>query len=130
MSVESGMTDDRPMSGLTVRWSLRDAADPDAVAEQLVAYVRDTSHARFEQLATLTHKVWRMRRGEWFEGCYVFSDPQAREDFQREFTAGARDASGTTIVGAEPVLIEPCEVVAVAEGGAGFASSASYDPAR
>ncbi len=54
---------------------------------------------------------WRMRAGEWFEG---------------QFTSSAADSPGSRIVGSAPVLIEPCQVVAVAEGGAGFAAAAAY----
>ena len=58
------------MHGLTVRWSLEDA--PDGVEEALSTYVRDTSHTRFTGMGGLRFKTWRMRDGEWFEGCYVF----------------------------------------------------------
>ena len=61
------------MHGLTVRWSLEDA--PDGVEEALATYVRDTSHARFTGKDGLRFKTWRMRDGEWFEGCYVFESP-------------------------------------------------------
>lgn len=109
------------MKGLTVRWSLADA--PAGVEEQLASYVADTSHARFTGMDGLAYKTWRMRRGEWFEGCYVFEDDAARAAFQETFTAGAADAPGSQIVGSPPVLIEPCEVVAIAEGAAGFVAS-------
>jgi hypothetical protein len=33
------------------------------------------------------------------------------------------------IIGSAPVLIEPCEVIAVAEGGGGFHPAASFGPA-
>lgn len=108
-----------PLLGLTVRWSL--AGLPGTVADELAAYVASTSHARFTGLAGLRWKTWRMVRGEWFEGCYVFATDEARAAFQEEFTAGADDAPGTRIVGAPPVLVEACEVPAVAEGGDGFA---------
>jgi hypothetical protein len=62
--------------------------------------------------------------GEWFEGCYVFDSDAARAAFQEAFTAEAADVPGSRIVGAPPVLIEACRVVAVAEGGAGFTSAA------
>lgn len=110
------------MIGLTVRWSL--AGLPDTVADELAAYVESTSHARFTGMDGLRHKVWRMRRREWFEGTYVFSSTAAREAFQTQFVAGADDAPGTRIVGAPPVLVEPWELVAVAEGWDGFVASA------
>ncbi|KRE93554.1 hypothetical protein ASG76_13980 [Nocardioides sp. Soil774] len=106
------------MLGLTVRWSLAEA--PDGVEERLATYVAETSHARFTGMAGLRFKTWRMVPGEWFEGCYVFATDQAREDFQREFAAGAAEAPGSQIVGSAPVLIEACDVVAVAEGWDGF----------
>ncbi len=109
------------MRGLTVRWSLADA--PDDVLEMLATYVADTSHARFTDMPGLAYKTWRAVPGEWFEGCYVFADDAARAVFQEHFTPEAAESPGSRIVGSAPVLIEPCEVVAVAEGGAGFASS-------
>jgi hypothetical protein len=117
----SGGQQDRPLKGLTVRWSLADA--PDGVAEELAAYVAETSHAKFTGMSGLCFKTWRMRRGEWFEGCYVFVDDAARADFQESFAAGAADAPGSRIVGSAPVLIEECEIVAVAEGWEGFTAS-------
>jgi hypothetical protein len=68
-----------------------------------------------------------MRRGEWFEGCYVFESSEERDAFQQDFAATAPDAPGSQIVGAAPVLIEPCMVIAVAEGGSGFLAAPSYD---
>jgi len=112
------------MLGLTVRWSLADA--PQGVEEALAAYVRDTSHARFSGLAGLRFKTWRLRRGEWFEGCYVFATEADRAAFEESFTAGAAESPGSQIIGSAPILIEPCDVVAVAEGGAGFEAAASY----
>jgi len=109
---------------LTVRWSLADA--PEGVEEALASYVADTSHARFTGLDGLRFKTWRMRPGEWFEGCYVFDDDAARAAFQESFAAGAAESPGSQIIGAAPVLIEPCEVVAVAEGGEGFLAAPRY----
>ena len=109
------------MLGLTVRWSLVKA--PDGVEDELASYVADTSHARFTGKAGLRFKTWRMRSGEWFEGCYVFATVQAREEFERDFAAGAAAAPGSQIIGSAPVLIEPCEIVAVAEGADGFVAT-------
>ena len=109
------------MLGLTVRWSLADA--PEGVEEQLATYVAESSHARFTGMAGLRFKTWRMRRGEWFEGCYVFATDEAREEFQRTFAAGAAESPGSQIVGSPPVLIEACDVVAVAEGWDGFVAA-------
>lgn len=106
------------MRGLTVRWSLADA-EPDVI-ESLVAYVADTSYARFTGRPGLAFKTWRAVPGEWFEGCYVFASEAERLRFQEEFSAVAAESPGSRIVGSAPVLIEPCEVIAVAEGGAGF----------
>ena len=110
------------MIGLTVRWSLVDA--PDGVEAELASYVAGTSHARFSGLGGLRFKTWRMRSGEWFEGCYVFATDEAREGFQRAFAAGAADAPGSQIIGSAPILVEACDVVAVAEGADGFVASA------
>jgi hypothetical protein len=112
-------------SALTVRWSLAEA--PDGVEQQLRDYVSGQSHARFEQREGLRFKTWRMRAGEWFEGCYVFVDDAARAAFQSEFSRTAAESPGSQIVGSPPVLIEECEVVAVAGGSEGFVSVASYD---
>jgi hypothetical protein len=112
------------MHGLTVRWSLHDA--PPGVEQSLASYVSETSHARFTGKDGLRFKTWRMRPGEWFEGCYVFGSSEARDAFETEFAAGAAESPGSQIVGRPPVLIEPCEVVAVAEGAAGFLAAPSY----
>ena len=109
------------MKGLTVRWSLVDA--PEGIEDQLATYVADTSHAKFTGMAGLAFKTWRMRAGEWFEGCYVFGSDEARAEFQRTFTAGAADAPGSQLIGSAPILIEECDIVAVAEGWEGFTAS-------
>lgn len=112
------------MHGLTVRWSLADS-EP-GVEERLAAYVEETSHARFTGMAGLRFKTWRMRPGEWFEGCYVFATEEERARFQDDFTAVAATAPGSVLVGAPPELIEPCVIVAVAEGADGFTPAARY----
>ena len=109
------------MRGLTVRWSLADA--PDGVEAELATYIETTSHARFTGMAGLCFKTWRMRPGEWFEGCYVFATDDARAEFQRTFTEGAADAPGSTTIGSAPILIEECDIVAIAEGWDGFTAS-------
>ena len=112
------------MHALTVRWSLVDAADD--VEGKLAAYVAETSHARFTGLDGLRFKTWRMRPGEWFEGCYVFASDAARSAFQSGFESTAAESPGSQIIGSAPILIEPCEVVAVAEGRAGFLAAPTY----
>lgn len=112
------------MHGLTVRWSLEEA--PDGVDEALAAYVGVTSHPKFSGKQGLRFKTWRIRTGEWFEGCYVFESSAARDTFEREFSATAAESPGSQIIGSAPVLIEPCEIVAVAEGGSGFLAAPSY----
>lgn len=112
------------MLGLTVRWSL--AGAPDGVEAALASYVEGVSHARFTGMSGLRFKTWRVRPGEWFEGCYVFATEQARSDFQQAFVAGAAEAPGSEIVGAPPVLVEPCDIVAVAEGWDGFSAAPRY----
>jgi hypothetical protein len=106
------------VNGLTVRWSLADA--PAGVEEALASYVAKTSHAKFSELPGLRYKTWRCVPGEWFEGCYVFRDDATRRVFQDRFTEGAAGSPGSMIIGSAPILIEPCTIVAVAEGGAGF----------
>ncbi|QKE83956.1 hypothetical protein [Arthrobacter sp. NEB 688] len=104
--------------GLTVRWSLEDA--PAGVADELREYVVGTSIARFMFLDGLAFKVWRMREGEWFEGTYVFDSEQERSHFREGFEPGAASAPGSAIIGSGPSTIEEWEVVAIAEGPAGF----------
>ena len=112
------------MHALTVRWSLQGA--PDGVEQSLASYVADTSHARFTGLPGLRFKTWRVRSGEWFEGCYVFESDAARDSYQGPVSPTASVAPGSQLVGSAPVLIEACDVVAVAEGGAGFLAAPSY----
>lgn len=104
--------------GLTVRWSLEQA--PEGVADELREYVVGTSIARFMFLDGLAFKVWRMREGEWFEGTYVFDSEEERRVFRTDFEPGAHTAPGSAIIGSGPVLVEEWEVVAIAEGPAGF----------
>jgi hypothetical protein len=110
------------VNGLTVRWSLEGA--PAGVEDELATYVETTSHARFTGMAGLLHKTWRQRPGEWFEGCYVFEDDAARAAFQETFTESAAESPGSRIIGSAPILIEACDIVAVAEGGGGFSPTA------
>jgi len=110
------------MRGLTVRWSLADA--PEGIEEKLATYVAETSHAKFTGMTGLCFKTWRMRPGEWFEGCYVFATDEARAEFQTTFAQGAAEAPGSKLIGSAPILIEECEVVAIAEGWEGFQASA------
>lgn len=104
--------------GLTVRWSLADA--PAGVTGKLREYVIGTSMARFMFLDGLAFKVWRMREGEWFEGTYVFDSEVERARFREEFEADAGHAPGSRLIGSAPITIEDYEVVAIAEGPAGF----------
>jgi hypothetical protein len=113
------------MRGLTVRWSLADA--PSESLDELREYVEDVSHSRFSELPGLRFKAWRARSGEWFEGTYVFADDAVRAEFQRTFEAGAATSPVSKILGRSPALIEPCDIVAVAEGAAGFQASARLD---
>ncbi len=109
------------MNGLTVRWSLVGAEA--GIEETLADYVADTSHAKFTGMEGLAYKTWRMRAGEWFEGCYVFANDAARAAFQKRFTEGAAQAPGSALIGSAPVLIEACSIVAIAAGAAGFAAA-------
>jgi hypothetical protein len=108
------------MYGLIVRWSLQQVGDE--VAQQLRDYVAQTSLARFTAMPGLSFKVWRMHEGQWFEGTYVFATEAARDDFAAAFAAQAPTAPGTMMIGSEPITLEACEIVAVAEGGSGFAA--------
>ena len=112
------------MHGLTVRWSLAEA--PEGVERALATYVEDTSHAGFSGQEGLRFKTWRCRPGEWFEGCYVFESSEARTAFEEQFARVAAESPGSRIVGSPPVLVEPCDIVAVAEGGSGFLDAPTY----
>jgi hypothetical protein len=113
------------MHGLTVRWSL-DGLAPE-VMSRLREYVHDISFDRFSGMDGLRFKTWRARPGEWFEGCYVFASARERDEFQQAMVAKASTSPVSDIVGTAPVLIEPCDIVAVAEGGAGFVAVPTYD---
>ena len=104
--------------GLAVRWSLDGA--PKEVAVDLREYVVGTSMARFMFLDGLAFKTWRMREGEWFEGTYVFDTARDRDDFRLQFESTAATSPGSVLIGSAPVSIEDFEVVAIAEGPAGF----------
>ncbi len=110
------------MFGLSVRWSLEDA-DGD-VAQKLREYVVQTSLPRFTGMDGLHFKTWRMIDGDWFEGTYVFATREDRDQFLASFMPGEAKAPGSLLIGSTPIAYEPFEVVAIAEGGAGFASGA------
>jgi hypothetical protein len=100
--------------GLSVRWSLEEA--PPGVATKLRDYVVGTSMAKFMFLDGLAFKTWRMVEGKWFEGSYVFDQQVYRDDFLEEFARSASESAGSSIIGSAPILMEPFEVVAIAEG--------------
>ena len=104
--------------GLTVRWSLEDT-DP-GVGQKLRDYVIGTSMAKFMFLDGLAFKTWRMSEGRWFEGTYVFDQAVYRDDFLEEFARSAAQSAGSSIIGSAPILMEPFEVVAIAEGPGQF----------
>ncbi|GAA3514031.1 hypothetical protein GCM10022234_06020 [Aeromicrobium panaciterrae] len=116
------------MFGLTVRWSLQDA--PKGTLKALRSYVEDESYAKFAGLDGLRVKTWRARKGEWFEGSYVFVSDEARAKFQEDFEKRAADSPGSKIVGSAPISIEACEIVAVVRGPAGFRSSSHFEHGR
>lgn len=113
------------MYGLTVRWSLVDA--PKGTLKKLRAYVEEESFAKFAGLDGLRVKTWRARKGEWFEGSYVFVSEETRAAFQESFEKVAKDSAGSKIIGSAPITIEACEIVAVVRGPAGFRSSANFE---
>ena len=113
------------MYGLTVRWSLTDA--PKGTLKALRAYVEEESFAKFAGLEGLRVKTWRARKGEWFEGSYVFVSDETRAAFQKSFEKIASDSSGSKVIGSAPILIEACEIVAVVRGPAGFRSSSHFE---
>ena len=113
------------MYGLTVRWSLKDSSK--GTLKALRAYVEDESFANFAALEGLRFKTWRARKGEWFEGTYVFVSDGARESFQKDFEKHAAKSAGSKIIGSAPTTIEAFEVVAVVRGPAGFRSSSHFE---
>ncbi len=113
------------MFGLTVRWSLADA--PKGTLKALRSYVEDESFAKFASLEGLRFKTWRARKGEWFEGSYVFVSDEARANFQAGFEKVAAESAGSKIIGNAPVTIEAFEVVAVVRGPSGFRSSSHFE---
>lgn len=104
--------------GLSVRWSLTQA--PKDVAVTLREYVVSTSIAKFMFLDGLAFKTWRMRPREWFEGTYVFDTAQERKVFREQFEADLEGSPVSQLVGSPPLYVEDFEVVAIAEGPAGF----------
>ncbi len=50
----------------------------------------------------------------------MFASDDARREFQETFAAGAAESPGSQIIGSAPILIEECDVVAIAEGWDGF----------
>jgi hypothetical protein len=113
------------MYGLTVRWSLTEA--PAGALESLRDYVEHESFAKFETADGLRFKTWRASESQWFEGLYVFDSDESRDRFQRDFEAIAANAPANQFVGAPPTLVEPCMIVAVAEGPSGFRSAARFE---
>ena len=113
------------MYGLTVRWSLADA--PKGTLKALRAHVEEESFAKFAGLEGLRIKTWRARKGEWFEGSYVFVSDKARAAFQESFEKIAAGSGGSKLIGSAPISIEACEIVAVVRGPAGFRSSSHFE---
>jgi hypothetical protein len=114
--------------GLTVRWSLADA--PKGTLKALRSYVEDESFAKFAGLDGLRFKTWRAVKHEWFEGTYVFVSDEARAAFQADFEQKAATSAGSKIIGSAPVVIEPCEIIGVVRGPAGFRSAADFERSR
>ena len=106
------------MHGLSVRWSLTDA--PSDVLDRLRDYVENESHAKFAGLSGLRFKTWRAREGEGFEGTYVFDTELVRDEFRKTFEESAATSPVSELIVAGPVAIDDFEVVAIAEGPAGF----------
>jgi hypothetical protein len=50
----------------------------------------------------------------------VYDQQVYRDDFQKEFASTAAQSPGSRLIGSAPILIEPFEVVAIAEGPEGF----------
>jgi hypothetical protein len=100
---------------------------PSDALDKLRTYVEDESYSKFAGLDGLRFKSWRARPGEWFEGSYVFASAKARDAFQTDFEPTAAESAGSRIIGSGPILIEPCEIVAVVRGPSGFRSSPTFE---
>jgi hypothetical protein len=103
------------MYGLTVRWSL--SGTPAGTDEQLRAYVRDTSVARFTGMPGLVQKTWQMAPGGFFSGVYVWKTAEARAAFLEQFRANP--SAVTQLVGHDPDIVQEWELVGVAVGADG-----------
>lgn len=114
------------MLGLTVRWSLTGA--PTGTLEALRVLVEDEAFARSAGLDGLRFMSWRAVAGQWFEHSYVFVSAEARSVTQAMFEGTQPDDVVSAVVGSEPTLIEPCEIVAVVRGPSGFRSSSRFEP--
>lgn len=113
------------MYGLAVRWSLAQATPQ--IEQELRDYVADESYAKFGALPELHQKTWRVKSNEYFEGLYIFASSDAREAFQTDFTPKVGDSKVSKIIGSQPILIEPFEILAIVDGPAGFRSAARFE---
>ncbi len=100
---------------------------PKGTLKALRAYVEDESYGTFAALDGLRFKSWRARKGQWFEGSYVFKSDELRATFQASFEKNAADSRASTIIGSAPILIEACEIIGVVRGPAGFRSSSHFE---
>ncbi|MBZ5735078.1 hypothetical protein K8Z61_11265 [Nocardioides sp. TRM66260-LWL] len=113
----------RPLLGLTVRWSLVDTADD--VVDELATHVAGPEHDRHTGQAGLRFAQWRAVRGAWFECVLLFADEASRQRHQEALEVGGAGTALSRVVGAPPALVEPCEVLGLAEGWDGFATPAA-----
>lgn len=113
------------MFGLAVRWSLADSTPQ--TEQDLRDYVAEESYAKFAELPDLHQKTWRMVGGEYFEGIYVFASDSAREGFQTDFTPRVAASKVSVLIGAEPMAIEPFEILALVEGPALFRAGERFE---
>ncbi|HVM26237.1 MAG TPA: hypothetical protein VM433_01010 [Mycobacteriales bacterium] len=103
------------MHGLTVRWSLRDT--PPGTEQALRDYVAEQSVARFTGMPGLVQKTWQMNDRGFFSGIYIWSTPEARQQFLDGFRANP--SAVTKIVGQGPDVIQEWELIGVAVGADG-----------
>lgn len=101
--------------GLTVRWSLAEAAD--GVEQALRDYVRDESVARFTGMAGLVEKRWQVVTGESFAGVYVWASAADRAAFLTRFRGAPSKVS--ELVGSGPESITEWDLVGAATGAEG-----------
>ena len=90
------------------------------------AYVDESSHARFTDMRGLRFKTWRMRPGPVVRGLLRLRQRRGALGLPAHLRQGAGESPGSKIIGSAPVLIEECDIVAMAEGQDGFRAASRF----